>query len=884
MEYKMSRYISFKGLHYHSLSFRLVIMIIIAVIPGLIASFQVGLEHRSRELSRIQEDVLSMVRLSADDQEEVLTRNTPTLLRLMTSLYPEVKSKDGPKISALFSRMLKEYPNFINIMAADSLTGEVYASGLPLNRPLNLADRPYFEKTLKTNNYVIGEFALGKATGKPTIVCSYPVSAGTGNIHSIIAVGIDVERMAKHSAAAQPNKDVVITLFDRNGTIIFNSHNHEKLVGKNIFGSAMWNEIKGKNGEGLYNGTDYDGIESIIAFKPLIGTSGRGDGYVAAGIERGSAIKSANRYLGQSLIGIVIGTALAFLFGLFFGHRSILRNVNSLVNAAESLAEGNMGIRTDITGKTEEFKRLSNAFDMMSEKLQQRMEAQKAAEKALFDEKEQLMVTLRSIGDGVITTDSSGFVLLMNTMAEVLTGWGQEEAEGKPLEEVFHIIHEETRERSPNPLGRIKEGGKTSELSSNAILVRRDGIELIISDSCAPIIGNDNNIIGAVLVIRDITDKRKLEDDIIKAEKLDSLGLLAGGISHDFNNLLTAILGNISLASRDLKMESPVMDMLSKAENAALRARDLTSQLLSFTTGGFLQKKTVAISGMVREITEFVLSGSNVSCEFMLPDDLLDVEIDKGQLTQVINNLVLNAIQSMEGGGRIIVNGENVDIGAGSQIPLPPKRYVRISIKDHGSGIPDSHIEKIFDPYFTTKEGGIGLGLASTYYIIKRHEGYITVDSTPGAGTTFHIYLPSSVLKAPVKEDRHGRFTGTGRILIMDDEPMVRDIGKSILAHLGFQADTSVNGHEAVARYDEAMKSGMPYTAVILDLTVPGSMGGREAAEIIMRIDPSARILASSGYSNDAAMTDFKSYGFCGVIPKPYIIDEIQKVLADILQ
>ena len=872
-----------KGLDYRSLSFRLFALILTAVIPGLVVSIQAGREYREREISRIHDDTLSLVRYAADDQETLLTRDTPTLLRLLSSVYPDVKNRDGERISQLFSRILREYPQYINIMEADALTGEVFASGVPLSRPLNLADRPYFGKVMKSRGYVIGEFALGRATGRPTMTCAIPVQGAGGAVRSVIAVGIDIEHMARQAALTLANKDVVITLLDRNGTIIFSSSMHEQWAGKSVSGLSLWEMMRNRNDEGTWSGPDFAGRNSYLAFKPLLGASGKGDGYVMASIGAERAQNMSDSFIRRSLLGILAGTALALLGALIMGHRSILRNVNSLVRRVERLAEGHMGPWWDHSARTTEFRRIAGAFDAMSEKLRQREGAQKSAERELFDEKERLMVTLGSIGDGVITTDSSGRIVLLNTMAQELTGWGMEDAAGMPLERVFRIINEKTREAYPNPVEKVLATGERVNMANHTLLITRDGRELVISDSGAPIRDRDNTVIGVVLVFRDITEKRRMEDEIIRSDRLESLGLLAGGIAHDFNNLLTAILGNINMAQVEPGDRADREGYLRKAEIAAERARDVTGQLLSFTTGGIIRKKAVALAEIIRDTAQFVLSGSNVRCEYILPVDLEAVEIDKGQFTQVINNLIINAVQAMPGGGLITIRGENITVAPGSPLPLAPGNYVRIFIGDQGRGIPRDNLHKIFDPFFTTRQGGMGLGLASSYSIIRRHDGHITVDSRPGKGTEFIIILPSTEKEVEGEAAAPPPFSGKGSILVMDDEAMIRDVSGKILEHLGFRADFACNGGEAIEKYRTARDAGKPYAAVIMDLTIPGAMGGVDAARALIDLDPEARILASSGYSNNAAMMDFRGYGFSGAVVKPYRIEELQKVLQEAL-
>ncbi len=508
----------------------------------------------------------------------------------------------------------------------------------------------------------------------------------------------------------------------------------------------------------------------------------------------------------------------------------------------------------------------------------------KLAEEALAAEKERLTVTLRSIGDGVITTDTTGKIVLINKIAEQLTGWSQQEACGQPLEEVFHIISEKTGKRCENPAEKVLRTGMIIALDHHTALIAKDGTTRIIADSGAPICGRNSVIIGTVLVFRDITEQKELEVNLLRSEKLESVGILAGGIAHDFNNMLTGIIGNISIAAMHAKPNDIIHTRLVEAEKAAFRARDLTQQLLTFAKGGAPVKKTASISELLTDSASFALRGSNVRCCFNISDGLWPGEMDAGQISQVIHNLVLNADQAMPDGGGIFIDAENRVITSNDSLPLPQGNYVHISIRDTGEGIPSEHLARIFDPYFTTKKKGSGLGLATSYSIIKNHDGCITIESILGKGSTFHIFLPASTDLDALDSPKNSLIVdGTGHILIMDDEEMIRDIAGTILSHLGYSASFAKNGEEAITRYKEALAENLPFDAVIMDLTVPGGMGGKEAIKQLLEIDPNVKALVSSGYSNDPVMSDYKAFGFKGVIIKPYIIEEISNALHTVL-
>jgi PAS domain S-box-containing protein len=506
----------------------------------------------------------------------------------------------------------------------------------------------------------------------------------------------------------------------------------------------------------------------------------------------------------------------------------------------------------------------------------------KRVEESLAAEKERLAVTLYSIGDGVITADTEGRVVLMNKVAEQLTGWTQAEAVGRRVADVFPLLHETTRQPLENPIARLLHAeGEATAAAQHTILVGRDDQEHVIADSGAPIRDHDGKVIGAVLVFRDITQQRRMEEEIMKTRHLESIGMLAGGIAHDFNNILTAILGNIALAKLYYRGRDKVFDILTDAERAFEPARELTQQLLTFAKGGMPIKKTASIAELVTDTVTFGLRGSNVRYEFAFASGLWAAEFDTGQMNQVINNLVINAKQAMPDGGIVRFAAQNVEMTA-EQIPgVAPGKYVKLTIADTGVGIAAKHLTRIFDPYFTTKQQGSGLGLATTYSIMKKHGGHIEVASEVGVGTTFTLYLPVSADASPAPPPRPSEAfpSGEGRVLVLDDEEAVRKVAANLLRRLGYEVDLAETGEGVLSLYTEAMSSSRPYDAVILDLTIPGGMGGKECMQHLRRLDPNVSAIVSSGYSTDPVMAEYKKHGFRGVVAKPYQIKELSETV-----
>ena len=387
-----------------------------------------------------------------------------------------------------------------------------------------------------------------------------------------------------------------------------------------------------------------------------------------------------------------------------------------------------------------------------------------------------------------------------------------------------------------------------------------------------------------LLFANDISERTQTQQAIDSLQKYESINLLIGGIAHDFNNLIAAVLGNISIAKMHAPSESKVSERLFEAEKASMHLINLTQQLLAFSRGGAVTRKPTNIQSIIQDTTEFSLHGSNVKCEYDFPPDLWPVLAREGQMSQVIQNLIINARQAMPNGGIIELSANNTTIEDRDILPVKPGKYVRITIKDHGTGIPPEHIQKIFKPFFTTKKKGTGLGLATSYSIIQKHHGHISVESEPGTGTIFTIYLPVSESKAAiVKKSPKTLKRGTGTILVVEDLPNLRVALEGMLVELGYTPVFAVNGQKALETLKYHNDRNKSIDAVILDLTTPGEKGGDELLIKLKEINSDIKAIITSGYADSSILQNYKYFGFYGSLSKPYRIEELSHVLSRVI-
>lgn len=510
--------------------------------------------------------------------------------------------------------------------------------------------------------------------------------------------------------------------------------------------------------------------------------------------------------------------------------------------------------------------------------LSQDITERKNAEDALRSSEERYRSIVEHVNDALYIHDLKGTILDCNDNACKMVGYSREELVGSHLAKIDSLQERDQLKQRTEYI--INHGS----LVFDGEHIRKDGTPVAINVSATLVSKEGNGIVHSF--VRDCTDLRKMEAELQKAQKLEALGVLAGGIAHDFNNLLGGVFGFIDLARLSLKPEDPATEYLNMAYVAFERAKGLSMQLLTFAKGGAPIKKVLSIASMLRESCILALSGSNIRYTCNIPNNLASIEGDEYQLAQVFSNILINARQAMPDGGMVTLSAENRTIKERDGIPVPAGKYLVVSIQDEGIGIPQKIVDRIFDPFFTTKQQGSGLGLAISYSIVKRHGGHIEVTATSTGGSTITTYLPASdvdAVESPETIDT-GLLKGSERILVMDDETSVREAVVRILRSFGYTVQAVADGTEALDKYRNSLETNTPFNLVILDLTVPGGMGGEKTLAELRKIDPEVVAVVSSGYADNAILSNPEAHGFKGMITKPFRAAEMLQTVKRILQ
>jgi PAS domain S-box-containing protein len=488
---------------------------------------------------------------------------------------------------------------------------------------------------------------------------------------------------------------------------------------------------------------------------------------------------------------------------------------------------------------------------------------------------------VEQLNDVIFTLNPQGVITYISPVIQRYSGYAPEELLGH----AFTVLMDQ--QDGPMLVGRVQQMVTGNAAPFEFQMRTKEGERRWVRSS-ARVIADQQGIVEVHGILIDLTDRKRMEEERIKLTKLESLGVLAGGIANDFNNLMTGILGNLSMAELSLSPDDPLYKNLKDAEQALMHAKDLTYQLMTFAKGGTPVKAPIALKSVLSEIAAFVHRGMKARCELSIDEALWQINADAGQIVQVFQNVIANADQAMPNGGVIDIKAQNVVIDKRhrpNSFSLPSGPYVRITVTDHGQGIAPEHLPKIFDPYFTTKEEGSGLGLATAYSIISQHGGTITVDSTLGRGTRLTLYFPALAqpqepeAAAPAIPVPAGTGKPEGRVLVLDDEEMILSLVKQILTKYGYEVVITSDGTETLSSFEQAQQEGRPFDVVVLDLTIPGGKGGKEVIQELRSRDPNIHAIVSSGYYNDPVLANYRQYGFSGMVPKPYRVQELLQII-----
>jgi PAS domain S-box-containing protein len=606
-----------------------------------------------------------------------------------------------------------------------------------------------------------------------------------------------------------------------------------------------------------------------------------------------------------SVISLFIMLIAAILFSsMLILRHFIFKPLAKLERSANLIAAGNLDTHVDVD-RSDEIGSLASAFKLMAKRLEASFEnlehkviertvdvsqAKIAAEKIsqnLLLVSAELQALLDNSPVGILFIDSHRVIKRVNAEMEKIIGYSSVELVGRTTSTLY------ATQDADSPAGASTFENSLHQLMKNGLcerrttLMRKDGSEITcrLRGRSIPV---SNDLEGVIWSVEDITSRIHMEQELLKAQKQESVGVLAGGIAHDFNNILFAVIGNLSLAERLVGETGSAREYIQAAQKASMRAKELTAKLLTFASGGDPVKATASLPDLVKDAVGFVLSGSNVKCDYQIPVDLWSVSMDKDQIRQVIHDLVRNANQSMPEGGTILISFANMKLEDNEVVGLYPGRYVRVCLTDRGRGIEGENLERVFDPYFSTKEKdsnkGSGLGLAIVHSIVNRHDGRISVDSIPGKGTTFTLYLPARLVESFELPRRSAIIpSGKGIVLVLDDDQDIQEIVGEMLLHIGYKAQPAFNGREAVKLYRDFYEAGNTrFCAVIMDLNTQGELVGREVLSGLLEIDPGARVIASCEDSADPIVDNYLAYGFCSLIVKPYKLLELNGLMSSV--
>lgn len=838
-------------------------LVLLAALPGAVIGYIVyninhadHMEHVSTLMNSLAADRELMTRLIMEKQRDglVYLAKDPKIAYMARALSAGRPSPDP----LLLERMVNRSPFFASLALIDLRSGATKAAGA---FPGDFLEKSRHEIMLGQGKPFVRPEVL--AGGRRVLFISQPVDGwgqgraallGLANFTMLDELYEDTSMLGKTGESfLSDSRGVALT------PLRYSSHTG---MSHPIDVAAMKDCLLGNAKEFVIT-PDYMNEPTAMSYRPVKGYGG----CIMVHLRASEIMAPVN-----AIRNMVAGVVLASLLGATLISALVVRKLLSM-DKVRSRLEEDLARHLDT---------LEDEVARRTSELEDEVRSRTRAEERLRENKAFLENIITNVHEAIWTVDVSGgefWLTWSNANAARMFGQKVMGSAGLTLKEAFG--DDLGLKLAAHYSGCVEKGGvvNVEETFENEKGHRVCLVTLVPVKNEA---GRIAEVIGSAM---DITERKQLEGEIVKAQKLESLGVLAGGIAHDFNNLLAAIRLNVSILKNEPALGPESIEMLRLVESSTAMATNLTGQLLTFAKGGKPVKKSIPLAAFLRDVAGFSLRGTRAACSLRIAEDLMDIEADPGQMSQVLNNILINAGQSMPEGGKVALSAENVEVsGPQGGLPLMPGKYVKITIEDTGSGIPEEVLPRIFDPYFTTRKEGNGLGLASAYSIIKNHGGFITVSSSVGVGTRFEIYVPGLESKVAEKaEDAALGAASGGTVLVMDDDELVRRSVCRVLDALGYEYKETADGKAAVEQYEKALKEGNAPDAVILDLTVPAGMGGREAAAKILEIDPSAKLFVSSGYYEDPVIANYREYGFIGSLQKPYDAAELDKKLREVV-
>ncbi|CAG1064795.1 two-component system, cell cycle sensor histidine kinase and response regulator CckA [uncultured bacterium] len=836
-------------------------LVLLAVLPSAVIGYlvyNINRTHHIEQVSKLMESLAAdrelMTRLIIEKQRDslgFLAKDPKTAV-----LAEELAAGRGQTANASFLEvMVNRSPFFGGLSLVDTPTGKMKTAGA-------------FPGTLLAKSIKEIKLSHGKPFtrietlpgGRAVLILGQPVSAW-GDAGGAALLGVASAAMLDdiYRDTSMLGRTGESFLSDSSGIALTSlRYSYHKGMSHPIDAAAMKDCLLGNTRDFVIT-PDYAGEMTAMSYRPVKGYGG----CVMVHIRETEVLAPVND-VRNMITAIVLTVVLAFTLISILVARKLLALEKVRARLEDELAAHLSSMETAVAERTSE----------LNSEIKSRIEA----ERRLVENKAFLEDIVRNVHEAIWTAAASpkgGFVFMWsNENADRMLCAINTKASGRSLKEVFGPV---LGERLAARYAECAEKGVVHFEES----LDTGGVPRVLLMTLVPVRGEGGQVTEIIGSAMDITERKQLEGEMVKAQKLESLGVLAGGIAHDFNNLLAAIRLNTSMLKQDRSLDPERLEMLKVIEASSSMAANLTNQLLTFAKGGKPVKELLRVGPFLNDVAGFSLRGTKTACSLDISEDLLDIEADPGQMTQVINNILINAGQAMPDGGVVKLSADNVEVsGPQTGLPLKPGKYVKISVEDKGVGIPEETLSKIFDPYFTTKKDGNGLGLASSYSIIKNHGGFIAASSTAGQGTRFEVYIPGLPRKDSTQfEEPAVPPPSSGRVLVMDDDDLVRTSVCRVLDTLGYDYVEAADGLRAALEYKKLMESGKKPDAVILDLTVKAGMGGEEAASRILELDPFAKLFVSSGYSDNPVTANYREYGFCGFLQKPYDARELDKKL-----